>query len=191
MESFSSPIQWSRRRRRGWSSGHWWTVARMGWRAKHSPEGGPANRRRRGRGHRHHPEATIVRHVTMAYSCRDRHSMAGALAQLEPIRLIPGTKTVPASTRPDHTSAVPCPGEPLEALAGKDHMRGMTDAMPPPCELVVRPCTIHAGRFRWEIRQRGQPVQSSADSFAAEHQAHIDGQRELEKLIRTGALDSD
>jgi hypothetical protein len=55
---------------------------------------------------------------------------------------------------------------------------------PQPYDLVTRPCTIHAGRFRWDIRQNGRPVQSSMESFASEQEAHMDGRLELEKLLR-------
>jgi hypothetical protein len=55
---------------------------------------------------------------------------------------------------------------------------------PQPYDLVTRPCTIHAGRFRWDIRQNGRPVQSSMESFASEQEAHMDGRLELEKLMR-------
>jgi hypothetical protein len=55
---------------------------------------------------------------------------------------------------------------------------------PQPYDLVTRPCTIHAGRFRWDIRQNGRPVQSSIESFASEQEAHADGRHELEKLMR-------
>jgi hypothetical protein len=44
---------------------------------------------------------------------------------------------------------------------------------PQPYDLVTRPCTIHAGRFRWDIRQNGRPVQSSMESFASEQEAHM------------------
>ena len=55
---------------------------------------------------------------------------------------------------------------------------------PQPYDLVTRPCTIHAGRFRWDIRQNGRPVQSSVESFATEQEAHADGRHELEKLMQ-------
>jgi hypothetical protein len=58
----------------------------------------------------------------------------------------------------------------------------MTDQTPPPFDLVVRPCTIHAGRYRWDIREGGTPIQTSMDSFASEQEAHTDGIREFEKL---------
>ena len=58
-------------------------------------------------------------------------------------------------------------------------------AQPPqPYDLVTRPCTIHAGRFRWDIRENGRPIQSSMESFATEQEAHADGRHELEKLIQ-------
>ena len=60
----------------------------------------------------------------------------------------------------------------------------MTDQAPPPYDVVVRPCTIHAGRYRWDTRQCGMPVQSSIDSFASEQEAHEDGRREMERLMR-------
>jgi hypothetical protein len=59
---------------------------------------------------------------------------------------------------------------------------GMTDQAPPPYDLVVRPCTIHAGRFRWDIQEGGRPVQSSLDSFASENEARMDGIQQVEKI---------
>jgi hypothetical protein len=59
---------------------------------------------------------------------------------------------------------------------------------PQPYDLVTRPCTIHAGRFRWDIRENGTPVQSSMESFASEQEAHADGRHELEKLIQVSRL---
>jgi hypothetical protein len=59
---------------------------------------------------------------------------------------------------------------------------------PQPYDLVTRPCTIHAGRFRWDIRENGIPVQSSMESFATEQEAHADGRHELEKLIQVSRL---
>jgi hypothetical protein len=59
---------------------------------------------------------------------------------------------------------------------------------PQPYDLVTRPCTIHAGRFRWDIRQNGRPVQSSMESFASEQEAHMDGRLELEKLMEVSRL---
>ena len=58
----------------------------------------------------------------------------------------------------------------------------------PPYDLVIRPCTIHAGRYRWDIRQGGAPVQSSMDSFSSEQEAHRDGRREVERLTQVSRL---
>ena len=59
---------------------------------------------------------------------------------------------------------------------------------PQPYDLVTRPCTIHAGCFRWDIRKNGRPIQSSMESFATELEAHADGRHELEKLIQVSRL---
>jgi hypothetical protein len=59
---------------------------------------------------------------------------------------------------------------------------------PQPYDLVTRPCTIHAGRFRWDIRENGRPIQSSMESFVTEQEAHADGRHELEKLIQVSRL---
>ena len=66
-------------------------------------------------------------------------------------------------------------------------LSGMAQS-PQPYDLVTRPCTIHAGRFRWDIRENGTPVQSSMESFATEQEAHADGRHELEKLIQVSRL---
>ena len=59
---------------------------------------------------------------------------------------------------------------------------------PQPYDLVTRPCTIYAGRFRWDIRENGRPIQSSIESFATEQEAHADGRHELEKIILVSRL---
>jgi hypothetical protein len=59
---------------------------------------------------------------------------------------------------------------------------------PPPYELVVRGCTIHPGRYRWDIRQSGTPVQSSMESFATAQEAHKDGRQVIEKLMQIPRL---
>src|SRR5260370_21664276 len=56
---------------------------------------------------------------------------------------------------------------------------------PQPYDLVTRPCTIQAGRFRLDIRENRKPLQSSMESFAPEQEAHADGRHELEKIIQT------
>src|ERR1700730_3170805 len=55
-------------------------------------------------------------------------------------------------------------------------LSGMAQS-PQPYDLVTRPCTIHAGRFRWD---NGRPIQSSMESFASEQEAHTDGPHEPE-----------
>jgi hypothetical protein len=75
----------------------------------------------------------------------------------------------------------------VEILPGPCHIVGVAQ-YPQPYDLVTRPCTIHAGRFRWDIRQNGRPVQSSMESFASEQEAHVDGRRELEKLMQVSKL---
>jgi hypothetical protein len=64
---------------------------------------------------------------------------------------------------------------------------GMVQSLQP-YDLVTRPCTIHAGRFRWDLRENGRPIQSSLESFATEQEAHSDGRHELEKLIQVSRL---
>ena len=66
-------------------------------------------------------------------------------------------------------------------------LSGMAQS-PQPYDLVTRPCTIHAGRFRWDIRENGRPIQYSMESFATEQEAHADGRHELEKLIQVSRL---
>jgi hypothetical protein len=66
-------------------------------------------------------------------------------------------------------------------------LSGMAQS-PQPYDLVTRPCTIQAGRFRWDIRENGRPIQSSMESFATEQEAHVDGRHELEKIIQVSRL---
>src|ERR1700736_1984770 len=66
-------------------------------------------------------------------------------------------------------------------------LSGMAQS-PHPYDLVTRPCTIHAGRFRWDIRENGRPIQSSMESFATEQEAQADGRHELEKLMLISRL---
>jgi hypothetical protein len=70
----------------------------------------------------------------------------------------------------------------VEMPSEQCHIAGMTDHAPPPYDLIIRHCTIHAERYRWDIRRGGMPVQSSMDSFASEQEAHADGRREVERL---------
>ena len=50
----------------------------------------------------------------------------------------------------------------------------------------VRPCTIHPGRFRWDILEDGRPVQSSPESFATKREAETNGFAEIERLFTAG-----
>ncbi len=78
-------------------------------------------------------------------------------------------------------------GTDVEVLPGPRQIVGMAQS-PQPYDLVTRPCTIDAGRFRWDIRENGRPIQSSMESFATEQEAHADGRHELEKLIQVSRL---
>jgi hypothetical protein len=57
-----------------------------------------------------------------------------------------------------------------------------------PHELVIRACTIYAGRHRWDIRQSSTPVQSSMESFARPQEAHTDGRQVIKKLAQISRL---
>jgi hypothetical protein len=72
-------------------------------------------------------------------------------------------------------------------ITALQRLSGMAQS-PQPYDLVTRPCTIHAGRFRWDIRENGRPIQSSMESFATEQEAHADGRHELEKVIQVSRL---
>ncbi len=78
-------------------------------------------------------------------------------------------------------------GTDVEVLPGPRQIVGMAQS-PQPYDLVTRPCTIDAGRFRWDIRENGRPIQSSMESFATEQEAHADGRHELEKIILVSRL---
>jgi hypothetical protein len=72
-------------------------------------------------------------------------------------------------------------------ITALQRLSGMAQS-PQPYDLVTRPCTIHAGRFRWDIRENGKPIRSSVVSFATEQEAHADGRHELEKIIQVARL---
>ena len=62
-------------------------------------------------------------------------------------------------------------------------LQSMADPTPPvPYEVKTRRCTIHAGRYRWDIWVHGQRAESSTDSFASREEAAAAGHAELEKL---------
>src|ERR1700682_6668910 len=50
-------------------------------------------------------------------------------------------------------------------ITALQRLSGMAQS-PQPYDLVTRPCTIHAGCFRWDLRENGRPIQSSLESFA-------------------------
>jgi hypothetical protein len=64
----------------------------------------------------------------------------------------------------------------------------MVDTFPLKYELTIRPCTIHAARYRWVITGNGKPVQTSMNSFETSAMAHADGNFTLEKLIRSSMI---
>ena len=72
---------------------------------------------------------------------------------------------------------------------GQCHIVEMADQSPPPYDLIIRPCMIQAGRYRWDIRRDGTPVQSSIQSFSSEQEARMDGRRELERLIQISSVE--
>jgi hypothetical protein len=47
--------------------------------------------------------------------------------------------------------------------------------VPPVYELKTRRCTIHVGRFRWDILENGKPIESSAESFLTRREARQKG----------------
>ncbi len=63
----------------------------------------------------------------------------------------------------------------------------MTSQAPPPYELTTRRCTMHAGRYRWDIVENGKPIESSKESFATRKQAHTDGLSVMQRLTRKRA----
>jgi hypothetical protein len=68
------------------------------------------------------------------------------------------------------------------------HITCMTLTFPPAYELTTRPCTIHAGRYRWVITANGKPVSTSGDSFETSELAHMDGLIALERLVQSSRI---
>jgi hypothetical protein len=54
---------------------------------------------------------------------------------------------------------------------------------PHPYALKIRPCTEHAGRFRWDILDGDEVLDTSWDSFATGREARDSGQQEMKNLI--------
>ena len=66
----------------------------------------------------------------------------------------------------------------------------MSNAVPAAYELKTRRCTIHVGRFRWDILQNGKAVQSAEESFPTRKAARQDGLSVMEKFVRgLGAIE--
>jgi hypothetical protein len=76
----------------------------------------------------------------------------------------------------------------LAAVQSRPHIAGMATTFPPAYELTTRPCTIHAGRYRWVITANGKPVQTSTDSFETSESAHMDGRIAFEKLVQSSRI---
>jgi hypothetical protein len=61
----------------------------------------------------------------------------------------------------------------------------MSADLPPLYVVRVRPCIIHAGRFRWDIRNVNdgdRPVRSSEDSYPTVGEAKAAAQGALQEL---------
>jgi hypothetical protein len=103
---------------------------------------------------------------------------------------IAGRTTVVAITQSCFKAGVAVPGSWgfLAFSAGRTGriLQSMADPAPPvPYEVKTRRCTIHAGRYRWDIWAHGKRAQSSTDSFATREEATAAGHAELEKLGKT------
>src|SRR5512132_2325736 len=68
------------------------------------------------------------------------------------------------------------------------HIAYMADTFPPKYELTTKPCTIHAGRYRWVITANGKPVSTSGDSFETPELAHMDGLIAFERLVQSSRI---
>jgi hypothetical protein len=62
----------------------------------------------------------------------------------------------------------------------------MADQLPPPYGIRTTRCRVHPARFRWNILERGKPVQSSEESYATRHEAEAAARVEMEKFTRLG-----
>jgi uncharacterized protein YegP (UPF0339 family) len=61
----------------------------------------------------------------------------------------------------------------------------MADKLLPTYALITRPCTRHAGRYRWIINGNGKTIQTSPEAFETKTKARANGLVELVKLIKT------
>jgi hypothetical protein len=62
------------------------------------------------------------------------------------------------------------------------HFSVMPDDLPPPPSVRIRRCSIHAGRYRWDVMEGGRPIASASESFATKDEAEAAGFDELAKL---------
>jgi hypothetical protein len=76
----------------------------------------------------------------------------------------------------------------LVVVQSRPHIASMATTFPPAYELTTRPCTIHAGRYRWVITANGKPVSTSGDSFATPELARMDGLIAFERLVRSSRI---
>jgi hypothetical protein len=76
-------------------------------------------------------------------------------------------------------------GSRLETGRSQAHTMVMAapDAPVPPYRIRVRRCTIHLGRFRWDIIVDGTPVESSPDSYFSRREAKAVGLARLKELV--------
>jgi hypothetical protein len=58
----------------------------------------------------------------------------------------------------------------------------MPNQTPPRYAVAVRACTIHTGRFRWDIHRDGVAVLSSPNSYVSETEALRAGAEEILRL---------
>jgi hypothetical protein len=76
----------------------------------------------------------------------------------------------------------------LAVVQSRPHIASMATTFPPAYELTTRPCTIHAGRYRWVITANGKPVSTSGDSFETPELARMDGLIAFERLIHSSRI---
>jgi hypothetical protein len=76
----------------------------------------------------------------------------------------------------------------LAVVQSWPHIASMATTFPPAYELTTRPCTIHAGRYRWVITANGKPVSTSGDSFETPELARMDGLIALERLVHSSRI---
>ena len=76
----------------------------------------------------------------------------------------------------------------LAVVQGRPHIASMATTFPPAYELTTRPCTIHAGRYRWVITANGKPVSTSGDLFETPELAHMDGLIAFERLVQSSRI---